>query len=158
MVRKFAAGVALLCLCPRISEGRLSYAWTFDELRAKSDVVVIAERLGTYDTNTKALLHDIQPAFPVVELGSEFKVLTLFKGVIKSKTFTLRHYRTDSELIKGPIANGPIFLDFSSEPTAVYLLFLVLEPDGRYAPTSGQVDPDDAVVALPKNATTVFPR
>lgn len=58
----------------------------------------------------------------------------------------------------GAVLNGPLALNFSDEQTTVYLLFLKREADGRYSPTSGQVVPGDAVVGLPKNPLTVFPR
>jgi hypothetical protein len=153
-----ALSVAALLLCPTVGEGRLSYPWTFDELKAKSDVVVIAEKLSTRETGLKTFLYDIQPPFPVVELNTQFNMLTLLKGSVEAKAFLLRHYRTDTELMSGRVVNGPVFLDFSRGPTGVYLLFLTRETDDLYAATSGQVDPDQSAFALPKNALTVFPR
>jgi hypothetical protein len=151
------SAVALLS-CPAVGESRISHSWSFDELKAKSDVVVIAQKMSTRETGVKAVLYDIQPPFPVVELNTQFKMLTLLKGYAERKEFLLRHYRTDTELMPGGVLNGPVFLDFSRAATGVYLLFLTREADGLYATTSGQVDPDQSAFALPKNALTVFPR
>jgi hypothetical protein len=37
--------------------------------------------------------------------------------------------------------NGPELLSFESKGSTLYLLFLVRERDGRYAPVTGQTDP-----------------
>jgi hypothetical protein len=71
-----------------------------------------------------------------VETG--FKASAVFKGDAKIQRLVLHHYRNAAP---DPVANGPIFVKFGPSDSSSYLLFLILEPDGRYAPTSGQTDP-----------------
>jgi len=137
---------------------QLSYAWTFDELRSKSDLIVIAERSATHDTGVKATLTEYQPPFPVVELNTSFRALTVLKGALHQPTVVLRHCRTDADHLSQSVVNGPHALNFTDEQTTVYLLFLKREADGRYSPTSGQVVPDEAVIGLPRTSITLFPR
>ena len=40
-----------------------------------------------------------------------------------------------------PISDGPSLSSFDSKEHNTYLLFLVKQPDGKYTPASGQVDP-----------------
>ena len=158
MRTRIALVVAVSCLSAGVGESRLTYWWTFEELQAKSDIVVIAEMLGTRNMKVKALLIDTRPPYPAVELNTEFKVLTTLKGVVDSKRLTLRHYRTDTELLSGGILNGPGFVEFTRGPMNVYLLFLKQEFDGLYSATSGQVDPHSSVFALPRHSLTPFPQ
>ncbi|HSS96530.1 MAG TPA: hypothetical protein VLK33_05865, partial [Terriglobales bacterium] len=66
----------------------------------------------------------------------------VLKGDETIKKFTLHHYRQGNN---GDVAmNGPLLVFFDPSDTSKrnsYLLFLVREPDGRFAPTGGQVDP-----------------
>jgi hypothetical protein len=55
--------------------GLIAPLWTFDELRSKSDRIVIAERVGTRDADIKTEFTDLRPPFPVIELNTNFKVL-----------------------------------------------------------------------------------
>jgi hypothetical protein len=99
-----------------------------------------------------------RPAAGVVELNTDFKVLSVLKGTPLRPTLVLRHYRQDTDRLPGPVLNAPLGLDFSRGPTTVYLLFLKRESDGFYAPTSAQVFPELSILALPKGPLTVFPR
>jgi hypothetical protein len=54
--------------------GLIAPTWTFDELRSKSDLIVIAERVATRDVGTKTEFTNLRPPFPVVELNTDFKV------------------------------------------------------------------------------------
>ena len=71
----------------------------------------------------------------------------MIKGA-KRKRFTLHHYR------EGPsgehtIVNGPTFMTFDlKETTQTFLMFLVRERDGRFAPVVGQLDPDLSIQQL----------
>jgi len=158
MHRTGVALVAIWLSAQASALGLISYAWTFDELKKKSDVVVVASRIRTQSLGVKAVITDVQPPFPVVELNTEFKMLTVLKGATRRSTIVLRHYRKDADRMRGAVVNGPIPLDFSDEPTTVYLLFLKRETDGRYTPTSGPVVPGVSVIPLPRNSLTVFPR
>jgi len=153
-IRRMRGFIILLagacCLGGAVSEARISYAWTFEELQAKSDVVVIAQWLGTRDLNVKAVLDDVEPPYPVVTINSDFNVLTTFKGEVNSKTLKLRHFRTDTELLPGAVLNGPVLVAFGHDPVNVYLLFLKKDFDGMFSPTSGQIDQYVSVLMLPK--------
>ena len=138
--------------------GLIAPPWTFDELRSKSDLIVIAERVVTRDAGFKTEFTDLRPPFPVVELNTDFKVLSALKGTPLRAIVVLRHYRQDTDRLPGPVLNAPLGLNFSNEPTAVYLLFLKHQSDDLYAPTSGHVFPDFSILALPKSPLTVFPR
>ena len=54
------------------------------------------------------------------------------------KRFVLHHYRQTS--LKGEV-DGPELVSFDPDDRPDYLLFLMREPDGRFAPTGGQTDP-----------------
>lgn len=137
---------------------QLGDAWTFDALRAKSDLVVIAERVSTSDTGIAAELTDLRPPFPVVEMHTEFKVLSTLQGTPLGMRLVLRHYRRDTDRLPGGVLNAPLGLDFTKGPTAVYLLFLTRESGDVYAPTSGHVFPEMSILALPRSPLTMLPR
>lgn len=158
MSRTSAAVIVVLFSMQATVMGLIAPPWTFDDLRAKSDLIVIAQRISTRDAGFTSEFTELQPPFPVVELNSDFKVLTALQGTPGRATVVLRHYRQDTERLPGPVLNAPLGLNFSTEPTAVYLLFLKHQPDDLYAPTSGHVFPEFSVLALPKGPLTVFPR
>jgi hypothetical protein len=115
---------------------------TSDELFEKSDFIVIAQpATNTRDTSEHALLtQNISPGVSAVGVVTEFECLQVIKGA-KRQRFTLHHYRygpSDERII----LNGPTFMTFAPEPgTQPFLMFLVRERDGRFAPVAGQVDP-----------------
>jgi hypothetical protein len=133
---------------------QIGYPWTFSELASRSDSVVIAAWIRTTETGIKTTVtENISPGLPSVELNTDFKVLTVFKGHESLSSITLVHYRLDMDRIQGICINCGTRLDFENGP--VYLLFLKQDPDGRYRPTSGQVFPDSSVMVLPKNGVTL---
>ena len=133
------------------------YVPTYDELFAKSDFVVIARPTGkTRDTRERATLSNnispistdtISPSIAAIRVVTDFECLFVIKGA-KRKRFTLHHYR------EGPsgertIVNGPTFMTFDlKETTQTFLMFLVRERDGRFAPVVGQLDPDLSIQQL----------
>ena len=144
---------------------QIGYVWSFDELRAQSEVVVIATPGATLDTGIKTELNDLRPPLPVVELNTEFKVLSLLKGNVSSATVVLRHYRLDTDRIRDGCLNCGSQLDFTTTgrmavscrsgdvsvqlPTPCnYLLFLKRDARGVFVPASGQVFPGDSVFTL----------
>jgi hypothetical protein len=124
---------------------RLVYAWTDEELFAKSDFVVIAEPISaTHDTDEGTNLDDIGTS--VIGVATNFETLLVLKGQ-EQDCFVLHHYRLlESDVV---ILNGPTLVEFNpSTAHRPYLLFLVREPDGRFAPVSGQTDPAFSVIDL----------
>jgi hypothetical protein len=110
-------------------------ATSYEELLEKSDLVVIAKATRTGDTRERAFL----PTFPrleVVGVETAFAASAVLKGDKNLKEFVLHHYRSE-----GAVPNGPLFAAFDVSKGRSFLLFLVKEPDGRYAPAIGQTDP-----------------
>jgi hypothetical protein len=133
---------------PVALRSQLGHLWSCEELTLKSDLVVVAERVSTQDTGVKTVNSDLQPALPVVEMKTDFKVLMVFKGRPLTSSVVLRHFRWDADRIHAPLVNAGSTLAFESG-TGPYLLFLQAANDG-YVPTSGQGFPTDSVYALKK--------
>lgn len=130
-----SALLLLILLCGTSTDARLIATIPYDELQEKSDLVVIATPISSEETQERAVL----PGFAAREMiGQEtkFRVAAVLKGEKLTKEFVLHHYRAD----KLPMINGPLFVSFVADK-GTYLLFLKREPDGRYAPTAGQLDP-----------------
>ena len=125
--------------------------WTYQELLEKSDLVVLATPTATNDTNE----HIDLPGFvrqPVVGVETRFAVSAVLKGDKALKDFVFHHYRTPNGT-PNPGINGPTFIAFDpvANPTITrrtFILFLIREADGRYAPIVGQADPGRAVREL----------
>jgi hypothetical protein len=101
----------------------------------KADLVVIAKPVTTNDTSERTTLPgDLQ----VTGVNTKFDVLLVLKGG-KLKDFVLHHYRLSNE--REAILNGPVLVRFQATQGPPYLLFLSKEADGRYAPTTDQIDP-----------------
>jgi hypothetical protein len=168
------AGLSLviaLLLLRVVTAGQLAHLWSFDELTAKSDVVVIATFVVTRDTGIKTNLAETQPPLPVVELHTEFTILSVLKAdtsdraaLLRDGTVSLRHFRLDTDRILGGCINCGGHLDFSDSGArcrsgevlapmvyaCAYELFLRRDGIGIFAPISGQVWPGDSVFTLRK--------
>lgn len=135
----------------------INYQLQFDQ----SDLVVIATPTGkTADTSERSLILNIYrqdrdgKQVPVESIGVEtpFRIAVVLKGDKDLKQFTLHHYRETGGALA--TVNGPLLLSFADPSDGKnlhsYLMFLVREADGRYAPTGGQTDPAyHAIHALP---------
>lgn len=131
--------------------GQIGYLWSFDDLRSKSDLVVIAAVVATRDIGIRTVINELQPPFPVVELNTQFKILSVVKGTSSGEMLVLRHYRLDTDPLRGGIVNSAHPLDFTTNGSAIeYLLFLKRDAGEIFVPTSGQVFPGDSVFALRK--------
>jgi hypothetical protein len=136
----------------------INYQRQFDQ----SDLVVIATPTAkTADTSERSLILNIYrqdrdgKQIPVESVGVETpcRIAAVLKGDKALKQFTLHHYREEAD---GALAtvNGPLLVSFADPSDGKnlhsYLMFLVREADGRYAPTGGQTDPAyHAIHALP---------
>ena len=144
---------------------QVGYLWSFDELTAQSEVVVIATPGATQDTGIRTELSDLRPPLPVVELNTEFKILATLKGNVPGGTLVMRHYRLDTDRIRGGCINCGSQLDFTTTgrmavscrsgdvstqlPTPCnVLLFLKRDTVGVFVPTSGQVFPGHSVLVV----------
>ena len=131
--------------------GQIGYLWSFDDLRSKSDLVVIAAVVATRDTGIRTVINELQPPFPVVELNTQFKIVSVVKGTSSGEMLVLRHYRLDTDQLRGGVVNAARPLDFTTNGSAIeYLLFLKRDAGEIFVPTSGQVFPGDSVFALCK--------
>ena len=137
--------ILLSILAVQRLSARLMQVWPYEDLFAKSDFVVIAKPLtATRDTKERSTLRDIQPSEPVIGVVTDFQTLLVIKGS-KRDRFTLHHYRLPESNVA--IINGPDLVTFDPmKDHKPYLLFLVREADGRFAPVAGQTDPRDISV------------
>ena len=132
------------------AEARPVSVVSYQEMLVKSDLVVIADPISeTTDTKEEAFLPGIwvqekdgkQSRIKSVGVETVFAVSAVLKGDAGLKRFTLHHYREAQSRAEG---NGPVLLRFDPSDVSKrssYLLFLVRERDGRFAPIGGQTDP-----------------
>ncbi len=163
----FAASALLIAasvLCPLNS--RSMVLLSYRELFSRSDLVVIATPSGhTADTMEVSVLPGIvrqgwlgrQSQIATIGVETPFKVSVILKGEQSIEQFVLHHYR---EAVAEESMNGPILLQFDTSQVAKrrsYLIFLIRETDGRYAPTGGQTDPGlNSVIPVPLDSTAAF--
>jgi hypothetical protein len=126
--------------------------WSYEELLEKSDLVVIATPAATNDTKEHIDLPGVVGEH-VIGVETTFTVSTVLKGDKGLRDFVFHHYRTTDGSNIPHVANGPSFVSF--KPVAnttigprTFILFLVREADGRYAPIVGQTHPGGAVKEL----------
>jgi hypothetical protein len=134
-------------LWPASLVARLMKDWTFEEMFAKSDLVVIAMPIATFETGERTALKDIAPPVEVLGLSAEFQVRLVLKGDKGKSKFVLHHYKLEHE---EAMISGPELIRFDPKLWGPpFLLFLIKERDGRYAPVTGQTDPAlDSVIQL----------
>ncbi len=137
--------VSLLCMgllaVPQSAQTRLIATPSEQELFDHADVVVIAVPGIGRDTDEKAVLPNLRPDVHVVGVTTELKVKAWLKGEPRTPKIELHHYRLDWNKATTPLNNGPLLLEFHSAEARTYLMYLVREADGRYAPVAGQTDP-----------------
>ena len=133
---------AAIFLVPKL-QPRAVQILSYQELLDRSDLAVIAAAIGrTADTGEACALPNI--SLRCVGVGTAFRVSAVLKGDRHITSLTLHHCRVSRTPDEGGYANGPAFVYFDpADPSrsGSYLLFLVREIDGRYAPAGGQMDP-----------------
>ena len=136
LTRIFVLLIFTLAL-PEMLFARIGESWTYQEMFEKADLVVIAYVLSTKDTDERtSILNDTN----VIGVTTEFKTCLILKAAKKMATFGLHHFRYPSENDRIDIADGPNLIQIGPY-NPVFLLFLVQEADGRFAPVTGQIDP-----------------
>lgn len=140
----------LFCTALNQSQAREMVVLSYQQMLEKSDLVVIATpKSKTTDTKEQAFLPDIvdqdkdgkQTRIKSIGVETVFAVSAVLKGDTTIKQFTLHHYR---EAQISDALDGPFLVSFdpsNMSKRSSYLLFLVREPDGRFAPVGGQTDP-----------------
>ncbi|MBA4148411.1 MAG: hypothetical protein H0X66_09880 [Verrucomicrobia bacterium] len=142
-IRLFFPAIAFLLISTGIVAGRIVRPWSYQELLDKADLMVIATPTATNDTKEHGD-HPDRIGQPVIGIETGFAVSAVLKGDKMLKDFVLQHYRSD----KVEVPNAPTFVSFDPAEKRTYILFLVREADGRYAPVVGQTDPGLGVKEL----------
>lgn len=137
-MRRIFCFLLVVFAIPQFLIARIVYTWTYQEMFDKADLVVIARYVSTKDTRERTTLEDIEPPIQGIGLVSEFESRLVLKGPKDITKFRLHHYRIENPEL---IANGPRLVTIEPGRHPTFLLFLIKERDGRYAPVSGQTDP-----------------
>lgn len=151
-VFRFVLKIAMIFLLvlSNQAQGREVRMLSYQEMLTKSDLVVIANPISkTTDTKEEAFLPGIslqendgkQSKIKSIGVETEFAVSAVLKGDPSLKRFTLHHYR---EAESSRALDGPALVSFDPSDMSKrssYLLFLIREGDGRFAPIGGQTDP-----------------
>jgi hypothetical protein len=151
-IRLLMLTTAFLLGFTSIVAARAVHTWPYQELLEKSDLVVIATPTATNDTKE----HIDLPGFVgehVIGVETGFTISAVLKGDKALRDFVFHHYRTTDGLNFPHVDNGPTFISFGpvakpAIPPRTFMLFLMREADGRYAPVVGQKDPGGAVREL----------
>jgi hypothetical protein len=145
-------GIPLLLLLafsiPRPIAARFGRDWTDQEVFDKADLVVIATVVSSSDTEERHTLPNIAPPNAVIGVETEFQTWLVLKGSTNVSKFRLHHYRSSEDF-----TNGPMLIDIPRGKSHAYLLFLIKERDGRYAPATDQTDPAVRSVLQLRGAT-----
>jgi hypothetical protein len=119
-------------------------SFAYEDMFAQSDLVVIVRPIRSRDTGKRTMDRNVKPAVPVAEVITDCQALYVLKGP-KVKQFKLHHYRdlTDPNRV---VMGGPTGISFDIPKNHRYLMFLVREAGGRFAPFAGQTDVVDISV------------
>lgn len=121
--------------------------WPYDRLAREADMIVIAMPVSVVDTLEMTTLpnivrtdtNNVRSSIPAIGVETTFTNLAVLKGNTNTTTLVFHHLR---ELDKpGPGFSRPRLVTFDPNERKRFLLFLKREPDGRYAPLTGQTDP-----------------
>ena len=126
------------------AQSRLFRTWTYQELKDRSDLVVIAHPLESRHLEEKYVLPGISrmpsqgknSRYLARGVETKFQILATLKG-IELQSVVLHHYRNADD---GPEINGPSLMEFDPEACDKYLLFLTNRNDGQYEGIAGQTD------------------
>ena len=130
--------------------------WSYHDLFGKADFVAIASPVTSpHDTDERTTWQDIQPPLSLIGVTTEFQTLLVLKGP-KLRRVKLHHYREANPPKRDTVVEGgPGLVAFDPPKRGKdgvlisanrYLLFLIREKDGRFAPVSGQRDPKEVSV------------
>lgn len=121
----------------------------------KAELVVIAKPVSSEETKERKALEELDspPGAPIpgddikaVGVNTKLATLLVLKGDKSITTFTLHHYTL--EVPPGvALVDPPLFVAFDRKEPTNFLFFLIREPDGRYAPVTGQLDPRNSAVS-----------
>jgi hypothetical protein len=148
----------LLVVPVRPSEARPVIPHSYREYAEKADLIVVAQAVDrTRDTSERATLpgvavreaDDTPGPFEVIGVETRFRPLLIFKGAEGLGEFTLHHYRDKVERCGANCVSLFAFDPDAGNRTGTFLLFLVEERDGRYAPALDVTDITKSICPLP---------
>ncbi len=131
-----------------------SSRWLFD----RSDLVVIATPTGPTTDTRERFSPPTVPRAAWIGVETPFYASLVLKGNKSVLRFKLHHYRESATVT--PVVNGFELVFFNPgdrQRSGSFLLFLVREQDGRYAPAGGQTDPQIKAVSKLPYAEPVVP-
>jgi len=129
----FILSTVLVFVSTGLVNGGPVHKWSDKELLDKSSLVVVGTPTGTAEKEE----HTKLGRQPVVGVETTFDVTEVVKGDPATKTVIVHHYEAEGQENDGP---GPTFVRFDPDEKATFRLFLARQPDGRFAPTAGQMD------------------
>jgi hypothetical protein len=132
---------------PRVSEARPEQHWDYPKMFEKSELVVLANWRSAQSSDERGLLPNTKTK--VMGITTMFEARVAFKGSQDVKRVALHHYRFQDEY--DAFRYFPPQLIRIIEPVdrdgryslggGQFLLFLLKEPNGQFAPVTGQTDP-----------------
>src|ERR1043166_733649 len=129
--------LAAICAGFMLSASALSYlvpSLAYEDMFAKSDLVVIARPIRSHDTGERKMDRDVNPPVPVADVITDCQAMFVLKGP-KLKQFKFHHYRDVSRRDpKVLVMGGPTGITFDIPKNKRYLMFLVREAGGQFAP------------------------
>ena len=141
--------VALFASLASLCAARPVAIWPYGKLTKGADLIIIATPVAVRDTGQKTAFPGIQRdnrPVPAISMETTFDVLAILKGKEETKRIVLHHLREQPQ--PEVSINGPGVVSFEPKGKRRYLLFLRLEPDGRFSALTGQTDPDGSVKDL----------
>lgn len=140
-----------LVLLVSVAFARLHEYWPYDRLTKEADVIVIATPISVRDISERTTLpnivrtdtNNVRSAIPAIGVETIFATLSVLKGDVSTNSFVFHHLREAEK--PGAQFNPPGLVAFDPKEKKRFLLFLKRESDGRYAPLTGQTDPDGGV-------------
>ena len=143
--------VLALVLLVSAAFARLHEYWPYDRLTKEADAIVIAAPVSVHDTAERTTLpniartdtNNVRSEIPALGVETTFTVLAVLKGDTNMSTIVFHHLREAEK--PGAQFNGPGLVTFDPKEKKRFLLFLKRESDGRYAPLTGQTNPDGGV-------------
>ena len=150
-MKTFLTIFALILLSTTVF-ARLHEHWPYDRLTKEADAIVIATPVSVRDTAERTTLpnivrtdtNNVRSTIPAIGVETTFTLLSVLKGEAGTNLFVFHHLR-EAEKPGARQHNGPGLVTFDPKEKKRFLLFLKRESDGRYAPLTGQTDPDGSV-------------
>jgi hypothetical protein len=119
-----------------VGHARPVAVWTYKELTAQAELIVIATPVNSEDTKEKTLIPVMK--IPAIGVETKFEVDAVLKGKQDLKTFVFFHLR---QAKPANVPNGPMLVSFDLKGKRRFLLFLKRDAKGRWVSVTGQTDP-----------------